>query len=226
MSDARAVLFDLDDTLYPEMDFVRSGFRTVARCLSSRLHVPGEEVFARMMEALERDGRGRVFDTVLRSLDADPAHLVPVCVHLYRSHRPDISMYEDATPVLKRLRDARARLGIVTDGMGVVQRSKIETLGLEPLVDVVVLSDVLGPRSSKPSGDAYRVALELLGVRPEDAAYVGDNPAKDFLWPNAAGMRTIRVRRGEDRGREDLPGHAHAGHEVGSLLEIPPLLGK
>ncbi len=225
MSEIHSVLFDLDDTLYPEMDFVRSGFRAVARCLSSRVSVPGEEVFRRMMEALERDGRGRVFDSTLSSFGADPG-LVHVCVHVYRSHRPDVALFEDALPTLRRLREARVRLGIVTDGMGAVQRAKVEALGLESLVDVVVVSDVLGPLSGKPAGDAYRVALDLLGARTEESAYVGDNPAKDFLWPNAAGMLTIRVRRGSepDPGAGDTPEH-RARHEVGGLLEILPLLG-
>src|SRR3990172_8784663 len=132
MSDIHSVLFDLDDTLYPEMDFVRSGFRAVARCLSSRLSIPGEEVFRRLMEGMERDGRGRVFDSTLSSFGAD-AGLVRVCGHGYCSHKPDIALFEDALPTLRRLRETRARLGIVTDGMGAVQRAKVDALGLEGL---------------------------------------------------------------------------------------------
>ena len=226
MSEIHSVLFDLDDTLYPEMDFVRSGFRTVARFLSSRLSVPGEEVFRRLMAFLEREGRGGVFDSTLSSFGAD-LELVRVCVHVYRSHRPDVALFEDALPTLRRLREARVRLGIVTDGMGAVQRAKVDALGLEPLVDAVVLSDVLGQGSGKPAGDAYRVALDLLGARPEETAYVGDNAAKDFLWPNAAGMRTIRLRRGPepDHPAGQTPEH-RARHEVGGLLEILPVLGR
>lgn len=226
MKAIHGVLFDLDDTLYPEMDFVRSGFRAVARYLSSRLAVPGDEVFRRMMEHLARDGRGRVFDSTLASFGAAP-ELVRVCVHVYRSHRPDIALFEDVLPTVRRLRESRARLGIVTDGMGAVQRAKIDALGLEPLVDAVVLSDVLGPLSSKPAGDAYRVALDLLGTPPEEAVYVGDNPAKDFLWPNAAGMLTIRIRRAgqPQRGTGETPEH-RARHEIGGLLEVLPLLAR
>ncbi len=226
MSGVRAVLFDLDDTLFPEMDFVRSGFRAVSRHLSSRLGVSEGVMFESMLGVLAREGRGHVFDSVLRSLGAEPTELVDVCVYLYRWHRPDIVPYADAIPVLRRLRDAGVRLGIVTDGMGAVQRGKIEALGLDPLVDAVVCSDLLGPEKWKPSGEAYRVALSLLGARPEESAYVGDNPVKDFVWPNAAGMLTIRIRRGTGSSAdlEGVPDSGRARLEVESLAAIPPYL--
>jgi putative hydrolase of the HAD superfamily len=221
----RAVLFDLDDTLYPEMDFVRGGFRAVAAWLAPRIGAGEAGLYDEMLGVLEREGRGKVFDAVLRSRDAFREEFVRACLWVYRSHRPALSLHDDAASVLSHLRREGMRLGIVTDGMGAVQRAKVESLGIESMVDAVVCSDLLGPDAAKPAGHAYRVVLETLAVGAAESAYVGDNPRKDFLWPNANGMTSIRIRRpGGPADPEDLPDGARARYEIATLTGLPPLL--
>ncbi|MEE9196783.1 MAG: HAD hydrolase-like protein, partial [bacterium] len=147
----RAVLFDLDDTLYPEISFVRSGFRTVAQHLADTESLAEEELFERLMSVLKRDGRGRVFDTVLREVGQNRPGLVAVLVRVYRTHRPNIRLFKDVEPGLQRLRAMGLRMGIVTDGLASVQRNKIGALRLEPLVDTLVCTDEVGPGQEKPS---------------------------------------------------------------------------
>lgn len=220
-----AVLFDLDDTLYPELEFVRGGFRAVAAWLAPRIGAGEADLYEEMLAVLGREGRGKVFDAVLRSRNALAEDRVRACLWVYRSHRPALSLYADAAPVLARLRQAGMRLSIVTDGMGAVQQAKVDALGLASLVDAVVCSDLLGPDGSKPAGHAYVVALEAIGAKAADAAYVGDNPRKDFLWPNANGMKSIRIRRaGAAPDPTDLPAGARARYEIATLSELLPLL--
>ncbi len=219
MSRLAAVLFDLDDTLYPEADFVASGFRAVAGHLAERAGVDAEAAVARLFELLHRDGRGRLFDTLLAELGLDEP--VETLIHLYRSHPPSLTLPGGSRRVLDELRRRGLRLGVVTDGMGAVQRRKLAALGVEPLVDAVVVSDELD--SEKPAAVPYRVALDLLGVSPPAAAYVGDNPAKDFLWPNGAGMVTVQVTAaGRDDGAVE-PG-ARARHKITHLEQLPGVL--
>jgi putative hydrolase of the HAD superfamily len=221
----RAVLFDLDDTLYPEMEFVLGGFRAVAKWLAPRLRADEGALYEDLAEALRRDGRGQVFDSVLRSKDAWTEELARACLWVYRSHRPSLSLYREAAAILKRLKNEGLRLGVVTDGMGAVQQAKIDALGLRAMVGVVVCTDLLGPDASKPSGLGYRAALETLGVAAEEAVYVGDNPRKDFVWPNAHGMVSVHVRRaGSPADPPDLPAHAAAKHEIANLTELHALL--
>ncbi|HEC35432.1 MAG TPA: HAD family hydrolase [Anaerolineae bacterium] len=191
----KAVLFDLDDTLYPEIEFVKSGFRAVACHLSSRYHLNEDTLFTKMLEILQRDGRGRVFDTLLCDLGMYAEEKVRLLVYLYRSHCPTIHPYEDALPMISRLKEGGLHLGVITDGMASVQRGKVKALGLGELFDVIIYTDEVGREYWKPSVIPYQVALDLLRVEPSEAAYVGNDLGKDFLGANALGMLAIQVKR-------------------------------
>jgi putative hydrolase of the HAD superfamily len=191
----RAVLFDLDDTLYPERQFVDGGFGAVASFLAGASARPAPDLAARLRELHERDGRGRLFDTLLAELglDGDP-DLVPACLLVYRSHDVEITPYPGAIAALDRLRDAGIRTGVVSDGNAAVQERKLRGLDdLAKRLDVVVLTDDLGPGRAKPSPIGFRVACRLLEVSPSTTIYVGNDPRKDFAGARAAGLRTIRI---------------------------------
>jgi len=224
-----AVLFDLDDTLYPEMEFVESGFRAVGRYLCSRYPLKQQQLVSRMLDILQRDGRGKVFDTLLQELGIYSADQVKTLVYVYRSHQPALHLYEDVLPILERLRRERLHLGIVTDGMVSVQRSKIAALGLHTLSDVIVCTDELGKEYWKPSGVPFQVALQLLQVSPTDAAYVGNDVGRDFAGPNSLGMLTIRIDRpARCRSRSESPPELsyEADVTVEHLTEIVPIVAR
>jgi len=222
----KAVLFDLDDTLYPEIEFVKSGFRVVARYLSSRYHLDENALFAQMLDILQKEGRGKIFDNLLHSLGLYTKEKVKLLVYLYRSHRPIIHLYEDVLPTLECLRRYGTRLGIITDGMASVQRNKIVALGLNNLFDVIVCTDELGRDCWKPSTIPYKIALELLEARPSEAVYVGDDPSKDFLAPNSMGMLTIQVNRQtyQNLKQESIPEVAAARFVIKGLKQILPII--
>ena len=191
----KAVLFDLDNTLYPEFNFVKSGFKTVADYLGSTYNLDADSLFRQMLDILQREGRGKVFDSLLYDLDLYTQEKVKLLVYLYRTHRPDIYLYDDVLPTLDHLRCHGMHLGLVTDGMASVQRNKIAALSLERLFDVIMCTDELGRECWKPSTTPYKIALNLLQVSSSEACYVGDDPAKDFLGPNSIGMLTVQVNR-------------------------------
>lgn len=223
----KAVLFDLDDTLYPEIEFVRSGFRVVAHYLGSRHCYDEDVLFERVFNILQIEGRGKVFDSLLQALDLYSEDKVKLLVYLYRSHRPTIRMYEDVLPTVEHLRSWGLRLGIVTDGMASVQRNKIAALGLDSIFDAIVCSDELGRDCWKPSAIPYKVILELLHVSPSEAIYVGDDPTKDFIGPNSMEMLTIQVKRQEPQDdRPDAPSELfRARFVVEGLGDILPIVG-
>ena len=217
----KAVLFDLDDTLYPEIEFVKSGFRTVARYLSSRYHFDENALFAQMLHILQRDGRGKVFDTLLHELNLYTEERVKLLMYLYRSHCPTICLYEDVLPTLEYLRQRNMLLGIVTDGMASVQRNKITALGLGKLFDVIICTDEMGEECWKPSVIPYKAALDFLQVHPSEATYVGNDASKDFLGPNSLGMLTIQVNRSMQKSSIDIiSGAVKAKFIVKELREI------
>lgn len=221
----KAVLFDLDDTLYPEIDFVRGGLRAAAASLAESVGGVAAEIAAELERTLEERGRGDAFDEVLRRRGAWRETRVLRALHAYRSHVPSIALYPDAGRALERLRRSGIRTGVLTDGMGSVQRRKIEALGLDGRVDAVVCSDELGRDRWKPSGAGYLVLLDLLGAEATEAAYVGNDATKDFVWPNRAGMLSVEVRR---RGVAslDVPESHRARRVLRSLDELEALVAE
>jgi putative hydrolase of the HAD superfamily len=221
----RAALFDLDDTLYREMDYVHSGFRAVSRFLSHRFALCDQSVFDLMVSALAREGRGHVFDIALRELGIEGRMDPRLLIYTYRTHTPSIQLAPQAAQCLCNLRHRGWRLGLVTDGMGSIQRRKIDALGLEPLVDVIVCTDEIGADFWKPSTVPFEVALECLMIRPEKAAYLADNPQKDFLGPNRLGMMTIQINTYlNDLARTPAQDASRASLEAQNLVEAEEIL--
>jgi putative hydrolase of the HAD superfamily len=212
----KAVLFDLDDTLYDEASFVASGFQTVAAHLADRFEIDKRAVFSAMMRVLMMEGRGKVFDRVLEGYGLYDPHLVAELVSLYRSHLPQISLYPDVQPTFQALRQYGTSLGIITDGLHVVQKRKVAALGLRDLVDVIVYTDELGQEYWKPHPAAFRQAVAMLGVEPSAATYVGNDLLKDFAGANSIGMFTVHLCRNGIPEEGDCAANAH----ITSLIEI------
>lgn len=206
----RAVVFDLDDTLYPESAYVASGFRAVGDALARERGVEG---FGARAAAIAASGaRGDVFDRALREAGVPPEalpELVAWCVARYREHRPDIALFPEAHEALEGLR-GKVKLGVLTDGWITAQRQKVAALGLAPRVDAVVYSDAFGRAHWKPSEVPYRAVAEALAVEHGGCVYVADNPAKDFITARALGWRTIQVARPGQTHAAEAPSAAHA----------------
>jgi putative hydrolase of the HAD superfamily len=221
----RAVLLDLDDTLYPEEAFVLSGFRAVADWAERELGIPADEGGAEL-EALFRAGvRGDTFDRWLAAREVARDGAVAEAVSVYRGHDPAIQPFPEAAPLLDGLR-AEHRLGLLSDGEDEVQRRKLRALGLEHRFDAVLVTGELGREHWKPSPRGFEVLLERLGAVPGDAVYVSDNPSKDFLGARRAGIRSLRVRRaGGLYAALDPPTPEHAPDaEVAGLAEVQAAL--
>ncbi|MBC7261121.1 MAG: HAD family hydrolase [Chloroflexi bacterium] len=210
----------MDDTLYDERTFVVSGFHAVAGYVSDRFHVDQQGIFSAMMEVFSTEGRGKVFDKALERCGLYSPTLVEELVHVYRSHQPQITLYPDVIPALTALKECGVKLGIVTDGLHSVQKRKVAALGLIGLVDVIVYTDELGRDHWKPSPVGFLCALERLAVEPTRAAYVGNDPAKDFAGPKAMGMLTVHLDRSSKLAQEtDCEAQAHIA-ELAELVQL------
>lgn len=193
----RAVVFDVDDTLYPEREYVLSGFRAVAEWGATRLGLDADRSYAELASMFESGVRGDTFDRWLGAHGV-PRDVVAELVAVYRDHVPSLTLGDEVATLLAALRPVY-RIGIVTDGHLAVQRAKCTALRLEGLVDSIVYSDELGREHWKPSPRPYLEVCARLEVAPHEAVYVADNPAKDFMGARRAGMESIRMThlRGE-----------------------------
>ncbi len=226
----KAVLFDLDDTLYSEAAYVHSGFAAVAAFLAPRLQTQATTLAARLDALHQRDGRGRLFDTLLAEQGVvDPNNILALAsVVAYRTHVPQLTPFWQVVPVLDQLRAARIKIGVVSDGLASVQRTKLRAMTeLVARLDAIVLTDELGPEYHKPSPVPFRVACVLLGVEPADAAYVGNDPRKDFTGARAAGLRTIRVGEWPDEGGTQISDYFidDADEQISPFAALPAALG-
>ena len=188
------LVFDLDDTLYPEISYVHSGFRAVAAFLSPVLSVSAETLAAGMIAEEAAQGRGQVFDNVLRQHGRWSKALVAACLRTYRQHQPKLTLYPDAERCLRRF--AAWPLYIVTDGHKEVQARKVVALDLAGRVRHAYLTNRYGRHRAKPDPHVFELICRREGVMPEDVTYVGDNVRKDFVGIKPLGFNTVRILRG------------------------------
>lgn len=201
----KTVIFDLDDTLYPEWDYIQSGFRAVERFLLSA-GVSCTDLSSDWFQ-LRRTGEQKVFDNWLRS-GTDAAENVTALyggseaalrtlINVFRDHEPEINAFlgiEELLSLIQNQPAAETAICLVSDGHLSTQRAKWRALGLSRFFDVVVFNDELGRECWKPSPAGLNLVLEKLQREASDAVYVADNPLKDFDAAHRAGLCAIRLR--------------------------------
>ena len=176
----KGVIFDLDDTLYSEKQYVRSGYQKIA-------------------EYLERDDAAEklwfYFESGKPAIDAYLAEICESekkaeCLRVYREQMPDITLYDGVVELIHKLKTKGIKAGIITDGRPEGQRNKIKALGLDTLVDDIIITDELGGvQFRKPCDIAFRIMQTKWKLPYEQIIYVGDNPNKDFQACRQLGMR-------------------------------------
>lgn len=193
----KAIIFDLDDTLYDEKQFVDGGFKAVSQHLSSADHIPYSKVYRLLWKTLRENGRGIIFDSVLKDLDLYNKTKVKKLIRIYRAHLPNLVLYPEVMKVLISLKIKNYKLGLITDGNVYVQRRKVKVLGIEKFFQAMVFSNIYGPGKQKPCRFPYEKVLQRISTAARNSIYIGDNPYKDFITAKKLGMHTIRVGRGQ-----------------------------
>jgi putative hydrolase of the HAD superfamily len=192
---SRVVVFDIDDTLYLERDYVRSGFRAVGAWAQQVLGVP--DLADQAWKAFESGVRGKIFDAALAYCGCEiTADTIERLVSCYRDHVPDIDLLEDARTCLDVLSlETDIAIAVVTDGPLASQKAKARSLGLSNWSQHMFFTEALGVGFGKPNPGAFELVEECFGVSGDRCTYVGDNPVKDFVGPRRRGWATLRVRR-------------------------------
>ncbi len=213
------VVFDLDDTLYLERDYVESGLRAVGRWAELQVGLlgAGEDLVGRF-----RAGRReRLFDALLADAGIRPAQeLIARMLRVYRQHRPAIAPAQDAVRYLAR-RPSDCAVAIITDGFLDAQKRKIRALGLHALgVGIAICTDRWGREHWKPSTRAFEYVQSRFELPSEAFAYVADNPVKDFHAPRMLGWRTVQVTRPDRVHKEHVDVIVPADLAIESLDEL------
>ena len=210
------IVFDLDDTLYSEEDFVLSAYRYISAELSKET---GLDHFSEMCD-LRAIGRNPL-DAILERHSVSTN--VDTLVELYRFHAPTIKLREGAKSLLEQIKAKGIPLGLVTDGRSRTQRNKIFGLGIDRYFDSIVISDEFG--SEKPSVANFLAFSTRFSC--SRYWYVGDNWKKDFLGPNQLGWNSVYLL---DDGRNihkkpvEIGNEFHPKYSISKLSELIALL--
>ncbi|MBN1391996.1 MAG: HAD family hydrolase [Sedimentisphaerales bacterium] len=190
------VVFDLDDTLYDELDYCKSGFNAVAHSLSNLVDVLSpEDIFDSLWQQFNAGNRTKTFNAALDDLGVHyDEKLIHKMVETYRSHHPKISLPADSEKVLKQL-SGKYTLALLTDGFLPAQQLKVKALKIEKYFKCIICTEQLGREYWKPSPVGFEKILKKLNAAPQNTAYVADNVEKDFIAPNKLGFFTIQITR-------------------------------
>lgn len=190
------IVFDLDDTLYLERDYVLSGLGAVGNWAGSALGIKG--LGPHLCERFRSGQRTRIFDDGLKAAGhrAQPETIARMLM-VYRQHRPAITLAPDAVSFLQD-HQADRHFAVITDGFLDAQKRKIRALGLHRMgLRLGVCTDRWGRECWKPNPRAFEYIEAVFGRTGAACTYVADNPAKDFIAPKWMGWRTVRVNRPE-----------------------------
>ena len=217
----RAILMDLDDTILAFSEGMAPCWRQICERFAPRLAGPtAEELFAAIQDSrtrfwsdAERARRGRldinqarreIIAAALRQLNVDAPALVEEIAEVYgREREKTIHPLPGAIEALRALRDRGVRLGLITNGPAVMQRSKVERFGLAPLFEAIVIEGEFG--AGKPDPRVYRHALERLEVAPAEAWMVGDHLEIDVAAAQSLGMVGVWMDHAGQGLPEDSP---------------------
>lgn len=172
------VVFDLDDTLYNELDYLRSAYSEIAKKLQPD---SWEALFLKMFSQY------RVQKNVFEILSSKYQVPISELLELYRNHNPDIKPFAGVLELLKRIKKKEGIIAIITDGRTNTQNRKIEALGIKSQIDKIVISEEIG--TEKPSEQNFLVVENAFSRK--NHIYIADNCKKDFVAPNKLGWDSI-----------------------------------
>lgn len=197
----KAVIFDLDDTLYDYKSLERAAFECVGELVRERLGVSEEqceEAFmrarqvtkAKLGETATSHSRMLYFQKTLEYLDIRPLYLALEMYETYWGFFLDnMILYPGVRELLEALHEKYIRVGVCTDLLAHIQHRKLRRLGMMDDVDCLVTSEEAGVE--KPAPGIFHLCLEKLRLPAEEVCFVGDNLERDVKGAMAAGLQAV-----------------------------------
>lgn len=178
-------IFDLDDTLYPEITYLESAYRHIATHLTPHLQ---KDLYNDMITRYH--AKENVFEWLIHTYaHLYPSISMPFLLQLYREHEPSIKLSSDTRAFLDALKAHRIPMGLITNGRSLTQRNKLKALQLTDYFQDIIISEEFG--SEKPDERNY---LYFENRYPgQDFWFVGDNTSKDFAVPFQLKWHTICI---------------------------------
>ena len=179
-------VFDLDDTLFQEIDFLKSAYSYISSKISATEH---HDIYQEMLQKYQN--KENVFEWVMGKYQQSiPQMNIQWLLKEYREHVPAIALSEANITFIRVLKERKVPMGLITDGRSVTQRNKLKALGIEHYFKDIIISEEFG--SEKPDERNY---LYFENKYPGMSFYFfGDNTSKDFIVPAKLGWTTICIK--------------------------------
>ena len=189
-------VFDLDDTLYDEFQFVCSGFDAVSEVISEDFGIDKDFTYSGLIRVFKNYGRGKVFNQFFleNKIVTDPKYITKL-VDIYRfKQKYQLNLFHGVENFIKKIKKNGSQTALLTDTNWNVQEKKVESLKLDKIIDNIYYSDKYGLK--KPDTILYEKILDDFKIDPKYTVWVGDDPRCDFFIPNLLGAFTIRIQCG------------------------------
>ena len=180
----RSIIFDLDDTLYKELDYVYSGFNHISNKINKKTKISKKELFEELISSFHAGENAFKNIKIKFSLRFS----IKKMLDEYRNHNPNITLDSQTKNILDQLMQEKVLGGLLTDGRIIQQKNKIKSLGLNHYFENILISEEFG--SEKPEINNYRFFMSQENLNNK-YYYIGDNTNKDFISPNILGWTTI-----------------------------------
>jgi putative hydrolase of the HAD superfamily len=236
MSPIKLVGFDLDDCLFDSTGLSRKArIKGIEAMIELGLYVDQEKAVETIQEIVDEYGSNfpNHYDYFIRRLKhlnyrlnlsySDRNKYIAAAVKAYHQEKVNsIKLYDDVEDCLKKLKELSIKTMVITDGLPIKQYDKILRLGLDKLIDMVIISDEIGIR--KPNPDLFEYSLKEAGISGTEAIYIGDRIDKDIVPAKLNNIVSIYIHRG---GKHDIKEKINElsemnkpDYEISTLMEI------
>lgn len=218
----KAIVFDMDDTLYKEKDYIVSGFKAVDDWIKEDYKKIGFYNIA--IQLFDSGERKFVFNKTLEKLNITyDEKLISNLIEKYRLHKPDIQLLDEADWVLSNLTN-NVKIGLISDGYLITQERKINALKLKERFHSIILTDELGREYWKPSQLPYEKISKELQVPHRQCVYIGDNLSKDFITAKKLNWITVHINREDGIYRNLIVEQDYKAHyTINNLRKLPDI---
>lgn len=205
----KAVLFDLDDTLFDHLHSTRQGLLTICQAYPPLQQRALEELFSDYTRLLDEvhlqvlagkltidEARRERFRRFFLLHHPETSNLPEMAAHAATLHRATYQASRQPVTGARELLEylhGKVKIAIVTNNLQVEQVEKLRYLELDHLIDELVTSEKTG--FIKPDPGIFHVALARLGCRAEEAVMIGDAWKSDIVGATQAGVRAIWLNR-------------------------------
>lgn len=215
------IIFDLDDTLYSRQNFINAAIKNIVHFVYLKNKKLSKKVLFKILHKIFKDSNIKLkLNFFLKKIFLSKKYLKD-CVNIFRYSKKKISPYKDAMSILNIHKN---KCYLITDGNKLVQKNKIEQLGVKKFFKKIFITNTYGLKYQKPSLFCFKKIRKIEKCSFSQMVYIGDNPKKDFVNCNKVGILTVRLLRGEFKTLR-IAKNFDAKYKIKNLKEVNKLFG-